>query len=289
VLNPNNPYGIVYFVGFYQNDEVIGFCMFGYYTRRRVIVIDHMAIDAVHRKHRAFYVFAALLQEFIEERCPDFDFILAEIATDPAYPQDDVSGVSLIWLARQLGFGRVQAKYFLANMEPRSYRHKLRAALMLRGPQKISKIRAEDLVDLHQVILFEHYLPWFEDFIGDLLPTYKQHLVHLHAEFRKQFSSKDLVQVNGSKHDELAERSDRKFKTVFGLRPRTVGHFALFVLLLSLVTIVQWFLALGERGLLIFSLCTLLVFSGVIAMSDARAFRVFDKLGAILLKLISRK
>ena len=175
---PNNPHGTFYYAGFYEEDKVIGFAMFGYYPRRRILIFDHMTIDARHRKHRSFYIFAALLQDCVEELCPDYDFAVAEIGTDPVFTQDEINGVALVRLLRQVGFGRVQMKYSLANMEPRSYRHRIKAALMVRGAQRMTQIRAEELLDIYEVILFEHY-PWFTDFVGNQVVAYEKHLKDL--------------------------------------------------------------------------------------------------------------
>src|SRR5205807_2380986 len=48
--NPNNQFGTFYYLGLYQDDQIVGFAMFGYYPRRRVIVFDHLTIDKAHRK-----------------------------------------------------------------------------------------------------------------------------------------------------------------------------------------------------------------------------------------------
>src|ERR1700733_3051923 len=109
----NNPPGTFFFVGLYQDGRIVGFAMFGYYPRRRVIAIDHMAIDEEFRKHGSFYVFAALLQHFVEEQCPDYDFVVAEIATDPEFANDETGGRALIRLLRQIGFGQAQVPYDL--------------------------------------------------------------------------------------------------------------------------------------------------------------------------------
>src|ERR1700733_819147 len=96
--NQNNPYGTFFFVGLYQDRRIVGFAMFGYYPRRRIIAIDHMAIDEEFRKHGSFYVFSALLQRFVEERCPDYDFVVAEIAIDTEFSSDEIGGRALIRL-----------------------------------------------------------------------------------------------------------------------------------------------------------------------------------------------
>jgi hypothetical protein len=287
--HPNNPHGAFYYLGLYQDDQIVGFAMFGYYPRRRVIVFDHLTIDKPYRKHRAFYVFATLIQECIEERCPDYDFVVSEIATDPAFADDDVSGRSLIWLLRQIGFGRVQVKYALPNMEARSYRRVFQGALMLRGPQKISQVRSEDLLDVHNVILFEHYLPWFKDFFGEQLQGYEAHLSELQKAFRKQIGSKPTVIVNGSRHDELRDQPRRPRQTFLGLPIRAIGHYTLLLGLFFAVVFSSWILGLHERGMLLLALSVVLAYVGLTAVSDAKALRVFEKIGTVVIKLFSRK
>jgi hypothetical protein len=69
IAAPVTPEGHFYFAALYRSSEVIGFAMFGYYPRSRLIAIDHMAIDHLHRGAAAFYVFAQLLQDTIQLTC----------------------------------------------------------------------------------------------------------------------------------------------------------------------------------------------------------------------------
>src|SRR5262249_10350177 len=119
---PDPDHGRFYYLGLYESGRIVGFAMFGYYPRRRVVVFDHLTIDSVYRKHGAFYTFASLIQECIEEHCPDYDFVVSEIAMDNAFVDDDVSGRSLVWLLRQIGFGRVHVSYVLPSMESKTFR-----------------------------------------------------------------------------------------------------------------------------------------------------------------------
>lgn len=49
--NPNNPHGTFFYVGLYEDGDLVGMAMFGYYPRRRVVVFDHLTIAADRRKH----------------------------------------------------------------------------------------------------------------------------------------------------------------------------------------------------------------------------------------------
>lgn len=287
--NPNNPHGDFYFVGLYQDGEVVGFVMFGFYPRYRVVVVDHMAIDKAYRKHGSFYVYASLLQQCIEEKCPGYDFVVAEIAADQEFAEDEVSGLALIRLLRQVGFGRVQIKYKLANTEPKDYKRTYGGALMLRGTQPTSRIRVEDLLDVYHTILFEHYLPWYKDFFGNLVPKYEAHLSALYRGLQKQLQSESSVVVNGGRHDELAVKPVKRNRDVLGLPKRAIGHFLLFLGVLFSVAGVGWFLGLGGRTLLAFSIGLIFVYVALAALSDAKALKVFDKLTPLISKLLSRK
>jgi hypothetical protein len=287
--HPDNPYGTFFYVGLYESGEIVGFAMFGYYPRRRVVVFDHLTIAAERRKHGAYYDFASLLKECIEENCPDFAYVVAEITIDPAFADDDFSGAALIWLLRRVGFGRVQTAYFLPTMEKRTYKQNVEAALMLSGAHQTKRIRTEDLLDVYEVILFEHYLPWFRDFFDDWLPQYEAHLKRLFDDFRRRIAKKTTITVNGSRYDELSGTRPHRRKVLLGVPARTVGHFVLFLILLTTVAVISWLLQLSDRAMLLVSLSALLAFSGLAAISDAKAYRVFEKLGGFFMKLFSHK
>ncbi len=167
---PESATGRFYYAGFYANDCIVGFNMFAYYPRSRVIIVDHMALEPEHRRHGSFYIFASLLQQWILTNIPDVSYVVTEVGVDPAFDHGDITGSLLVRLLRQVGFGRVHVKYYLPNNEPKIYQKKFEAALMLRGLNRVPQVRAEDLIDIVKVILFEHDLTWYQDYFGDFLP-----------------------------------------------------------------------------------------------------------------------
>ncbi|MFI5202461.1 MAG: hypothetical protein ACHQNE_08745, partial [Candidatus Kapaibacterium sp.] len=286
--NPNNPLGEIYFAGLYRDKRVVGFVMFAFYPRHGVLVIDHIAIDESCRKHGSFYVFASLLQEWIENNHPDFHYVVVEINLDRDFTGDEFSGVAMVKLLRQLGFGQANVKYFLANMEPKEYRRSYRGALMMRGRQKMTKIRSEELLEVHSTILFDHYRPWFKDFFGTRMPVYEAHLNRLHKELEARLEGQSSVAVNGSGEDELAGPI-RPPKEYFGLPEKALGHLIAFAIFLILISGSAWLLSIHDQALLIYGICTIAAYVGFVALFDVKAISLFEKISALVIKLLSNK
>jgi hypothetical protein len=260
---------------------------FGYYPNRRLVVIDHIAIDPPHRKHGSFYVFASLIQSFIEDRCPNYDFVVAEVATDHEFSADGTNGESLIKLLRQIGFGRAHIQYNLANLEAKAFRKPHSGALMLRGAQKISEIRSEAIQDIHHAILYEHYLPWFTDFLGGDVTAYRSQLNRLENDLRARLKGRNTILVNGSDHDELGAKRRTIRTRLFGVELATVGHVALFTLFLSVLALEQ---AILRPGAAVFGgtvVCAAAIYLALAAQSTVTGLKVFEKFGGLIGKLFS--
>src|SRR4030081_563930 len=54
VANPTTPEGTFYFAALCRSKAVIGFAMFGYYPKSKLVVVDHMVIDGEQRGAAAF-------------------------------------------------------------------------------------------------------------------------------------------------------------------------------------------------------------------------------------------
>ncbi|MEJ0024967.1 MAG: hypothetical protein WDN01_02970 [Rhizomicrobium sp.] len=283
---PESATGRFYYAGFYANDCIVGFNMFAYYPRSRVIIVDHMALEPEHRRHGSFYIFASLLQQWILTNIPDVSYVVTEVGVDPAFDHGDITGSLLVRLLRQVGFGRVHVKYYLPNNEPKIYQKKFEAALMLRGLNRVPQVRAEDLIDIVKVILFEHDLTWYQDYFGDFLPRYKAHLSEILADIQRQVEHEPTIEVNGDAYDELGGPAPIA-KSVLGLPFSALGHSVLFVVMLAAVTLASWFLGLGQ-GVMAFTLIVVLAYAGLAALSEARALNVFDRLGKVTIDLVER-
>ena len=286
---PDNPHGELCYASLREGRQVVGFAMFGYYPARRLIVFDHLAIDTAHRKHGSFFVFASLLQECIEERFPDYDYVVAEIATDPEFAGDRANGQTLVRLLSSVGFGQVHVRYDLPAMDAHSYRRPHLGTLMIRGAQRISEIRSDALLELHSAILFEHYLPWFVQFLGPELAGYERHLRKVRDDLRSRLKGKSSVGVNGGERDELGPRPRPRSTKVLGVQRGTIGHVVAFSALLMLIGAFQAVARLDGRWLAATVAAAAFVYLSLSALSGKSGQRVFEQFGAVVIKVLSRK
>ena len=93
----------------YRGEVVIGFAMYSYLPSSHLLIIDHMAIDRGQRGMAAFFVFAQLLSDVIQQHHTDADYTILEIEKTPEFGGDETGGPKLIRLLSQVGFGEVHA------------------------------------------------------------------------------------------------------------------------------------------------------------------------------------
>ena len=275
----------MYYIGLKRDGVIVGFCMLGYFPRARVVLIDHLVIDAENRKYGAFFVFASLIRSLIEERFPAFDYVVAEVATDREFSDDEVSGKAVIKILRQVGFGEVRVRYALANTEPREFRRTYKGSLLIRAAQKISSLRAEEFLTIYNVILFDHYLGWCKDFFGSLTPKYESHLNQLYISMENQLRDKATVFVNGATEDQTVPQT--KPRSTGPLMKSTV-HVILFLLVATVLIGLGWLFAITGMLFLSTVVVIILSFAAIMSLTNSRALNLTQQL-IDLLKRIFRK
>ncbi len=286
--NPENRFGEMVYLSLMKGRETVGFAMFGYYPGPRLVIIDHIAIDPAHRHHGSFYVFASLMQQCIEERCPDYDLVAVEVGIDAEFAGDGPNGRMLVRLLRQVGFGRVHVDYVLPSLEAKGYRKPHAGSLMLRGSQPLGEIRREVLLGLHQAILFEHYLPWFEGFFdkGEL-ETYRAQLSRLSEDLKGRLKASPTLIVNGPERDELMPKPHAGREKLFGVELATVGHLGLFAAFLSLLVLESAVLRPEPRVFAVTVVLAAVVYLALAAQSGRTGLKVFERFGSMLVTLFS--
>jgi hypothetical protein len=158
---------------------------------------------------------------------------------------------------------------------------------MLRGSQKISEIRAETLLRIHHAILFEHYLPWFEDFLGEETARYKAQLVGLAGSLKDRMKGKASVAVNGFDHDELAPKPAVTSRKLLGVPRGTVGHVALFTCFLAVLGAGEAFIQPDGRTFAVTVAVAAAVYLALAAQSSKNGLKVFERFGGAITKLFS--
>jgi hypothetical protein len=274
VANPTTPEGTFYFAALCRSKTIIGFAMFGYYPKSKLVVVDHMVIDGEQRGAAAFFIFVQLLHDAIQGLNLEIDFTAVELEDGNEYGSEQTGGNELVRLLGQVGFGKVHAEYFLPNIEPVNYEAKYPGVLMLRGNQKLYRIRREDLLQISQGILFEHYLPWYRDFFGKQTAAYQQYLEGLHREFAKRLGNQSTIRVNGPETDSLIV-SPANLPTR-SPEFRATQYIAMFAAVVAIAGTAVYALKIPPSSAVLMLIAFVAVFGGIVAISSGKAFEVFE-------------
>ncbi|WP_342709579.1 hypothetical protein AAFG13_34710 [Bradyrhizobium sp. B124] len=272
--DPTTPEGTFYFAGLLRSKSIIGFAMFGYYPNSKLVVVDHMVIDRDHRGDAAFYIFAQLLHDTIQGLDLEIDFTAVELEDGNEYGSEQTGGNELVRLLGQVGFGKVHADYFLANIEPVNYEAKYPGILMLRGSQKLYRIRKEDLLQISRGILFEHYLPWYRDFFGTQTGAYQRYLEHLHQDFANRLGNQPTVKVNGPEADALIASPANV--PVRSNEFRVGQYIAMFAAVAFIASTIIYELSVPPHWAIPLLIAFVAVFGGIVAISSGRSLEVFE-------------
>jgi hypothetical protein len=274
IASPNTTEGQFHFAALYRNGVVIGFAMFGYYPRTRLVVVDHLVIDGEHRGAAAFYVFAQLLQDAIHGLGVEVDFVAVELEKGTEFGGDQTGGEELVRLLGQVGFGEVHTSYVLANMEPKNYEARYDGILMLRGAERLYRIRREDLLDIVRTILFDHYLPWYRDFFDDKIESYRRYLEQLYAEFGERLEKAPIVKINGPEANLLSPTAVASSKS-----PEAAAalYLVMFAVTAAISTAVLYVLRTPAYLTVPVLLALLALFVGIAATSTGQALDVLDR------------
>jgi hypothetical protein len=274
IANPVTADGTFYFAALCRSKTIIGFAMFGYYPKSKLVVVDHMVIDNEQRGAAAFFIFVQLLHDTIQSLNLEIDFTAVELEDGNEYGSEQTGGNELVRLLGQVGFGKVHVEYFLPNIEAVNYEARYPGILMLRGSQKLYRIRREDLLQISHGILFEHYLPWYRDFFGKQTTAYQEYLEGLYLEFSTRLGNQPTIKVNGPEADSLivspavpAARSPEF---------RVGQYIAMFAAIVAIAGTAIYALKIPPNWAIPMLIALVAVFGGIVAISSGRAFEVFE-------------
>lgn len=274
IANPITPEGTFYFAALCRSKTIIGFAMFGYYPKSKLVVVDHMVIDSEQRGAAAFFIFAQLLHDAIQSLNLEIDFTAVELEDGNEYGSEQTGGNELVRLLGQVGFGKVHAEYSLPNIEPVNYEARYPGILMLRGSQKLYRIRREDLLQISEGILFEHYLPWYRDFFGKQTAAYQQYLEGLYREFAKRLGNQPTIRVNGPETDSLI--ASPAILPARSTEFRVGQYIAMFAAVVAIAGTAIYALQIPPSSAIPMLIALVAVFGGIVAISSGKAFEVFE-------------
>jgi hypothetical protein len=271
----------LYIAALYRDEIIIGFAMFSYLPRSRLLIIDHMSIDRDQRGMAAFFVFSQLLADVIQKTKLEIDYTIIEVEKNVQFGGDETGGIKLVRLLGQVGFGEVHATYFMPNMDSENYEARFEGVLMLRTAEKIYRIRREDFLGICRSIYYEHYLAWFLEFFDhQKLQGYESHLEALYQDVSASLRAESVILVNGAEPNGLIESpSIHAVRSKEATAAIYVGMFAIVALVVLLPLLL---LKVSGSFIAPIIVALLLLFAGILAASSGQAFEVFEHISSYL-------
>lgn len=274
IKKPKTEEGTFYFAAFYREQDLIGFVMFGHYPGSRLIVIDHIAIDKEKRKQAAFYEFVGLLDTEFRNLGLDVDFVAVEVenreVTDGA-----AGGREFVQLLKWIGFCEVKTDYFLADMDVEGHSDHP-GILMLKPSVDRADISGSQLTRIYRSILFDHYFPWYRDFLAkEQIDAYRKYLDGLYKKFRDRVEKLPSIELGGVKPDQPAPSAEK-----LTLIKTLLAFAGVAIVIAAFLLVVK---PESDKALY-FILALVVVFAGLMLIAQGRADHVFN---SVLAKLPS--
>ncbi|HTR87754.1 MAG TPA: hypothetical protein VMI56_24955 [Reyranella sp.] len=274
IAKPETAEGHFYFAAFYREENLIGFVMFGHYRKSRLVVIDHIAIAEAERKNAAFYEFVSLLQSEIADLKLGVDFIAVEVE-DREFTDGEAGGREFVQLLTWIGFREVKTKYLLADMDAGEHSEHP-GVLMLKPSAKRTEIDGDLLAGIYHSILFDHYFPWYRDFLEEDVDDYRKYLEGLDKKFRARVGKSKAIKLGGSKADQPPPASLPEDVRLHILH---LAGLALFALIIAGVLLAVPHEEKQTAGLVLALLCA---YAAFVLITKNRAAYVFKTLLAVL-------
>lgn len=195
IAEPQLKEGFRYFAVLYRGSLLIGFAMFGYYSRGKLVIIDHMVIDKNERGESAFAIFTDLLIE--EMKFLSVDYIAIEVELDAAV-KSRATGIRMMRLLGWVNFGKAEVAYCLPATDTQTLSARYVGALMLKSmheaAEDFTKIGKGEIEGIVRTIYFNHYYDWYQEFWEvSQLASYKTYLDNLFKEFKRGVKRGDVA------------------------------------------------------------------------------------------------
>ena len=166
---------IMYFLGLYINNEIVGFVEAGYLLNTKTIIIDYIVIKEEYHINSVFYPLFGLVQKFFSDKLVDYDFIVTEVSTKCIQDIDSESFFSREML--QLEDFRVANQiYIQPKLGIRNEESNFEFQLLIRSKHALSAIKAETYLAIIKDIYYEHYYPWYSAVDPEHEMEYKKHI-----------------------------------------------------------------------------------------------------------------
>jgi len=201
--NPIPGRRLIYF-GLTFRSEPCGFCVLMFYPESSIGVFDFVVISPTTRGHGAYFVFADLIAEYLEQRRIFADYFVAEIISDDGRADPRTGPQAIGRLVRMQGFRRARILYHAPDPTIVRGLGECKAALMIAPNGDRQSISAAELLKIFDLVYFNHYLLWYGPFLPPAdLARYEAVLIEERIRFAQRAKAHDPIILNGMKDAEI--------------------------------------------------------------------------------------
>ncbi|WP_139114844.1 hypothetical protein [Rhizorhabdus dicambivorans] len=262
---------IIYF-GLSFKGDACGFAVLMYYPDEKIGIFDFIVIAPNRRGYGAYFAFADLIAEYLEEKRIIANYFVSEVLVDYASSAHAMGPHMLVRLLRFQGFKRARIDYMAPDPSCVKSVSSCRALLMIAPSPDREQIDAGEFMKIVDLIYFNHYLRWYGPFLSDGRKVeYARVLTEERERLHQRAHANDPITLNGMKDADVR------------LEPATERHRAGLAVVLMTSALVSIPLAVApsvQTGIVVLSLAAV-IFVAVLSNRTVRRqfLRIFDQLG----------
>ena len=276
----------MYVLGLYLNERIVGFCQFAHLKEKKVIFIDYLAIDKVHRSLGIFFQFIELIKNYIFQKKLDFSYIVTEVVFFSHTEEPCQESKGLIRLLKMVGFGTIECTYYQPQLEEENYESLMKSKLLIltNDEKQLANIKRETFLKLQNIIYFDHYYSWYIPYKSDgQMKKYKSSLIDLIK--KSKINLKPLIDINYSNDTQYIKNTQLPF---------TFPNIKFIIYIVSFLLIIATFVVVikltdfsGIPLVLIFAFSLFIVFC-FISLIDKTARNILIMITDIIKKIFDK-
>lgn len=170
------PKRIMYFLGLYCDEQLVGFVEAGYLTTTKTIIIDYIVLKDEYRLNSVFYPLFSLIQRYFSENMIDYDYIATEVSTKCPEQSVDAESFFSKKMLQMEDFLIAEVLYRQPRLGLDNLESNFDFQLMIKSKQSIPFMKKETYLSIVHDIYFNHYYPWYEVADEERSADYKKHL-----------------------------------------------------------------------------------------------------------------
>jgi hypothetical protein len=175
-----------------------GFAIAMSYTKDKILIVDHLAVDPAVRGKGAFFEFVYLISDYLDSHGIAPDYVVVEIMKRTQSIQGDVKPSELVRLLRIIGFHVVQIPYIAPHFGIAERVENYRSVLMVFPRQPVTEVPAGECRRIIEMIYYVHYQNWYRRaWPAKKFATYRSSLDHCFKAVTGRLTNVAFVKLNG--------------------------------------------------------------------------------------------